>query len=170
MANDVFDTYKLIVNDTNQLGNRRQTVDNVYEGIVTLILAADGYVVASGQFRGLLPIIATIAVSLVGIIFTAHWRGTVDKLKEVLRLRYEYLRKMESDENLTRIQAQVYTEENNRIYAKRDSARKKRGNSRTLQGIFTGIFIVLPLLQIALTVLAALPVTQPYIVPLIPPK
>lgn len=168
MTRDVFDTYKLIVDDTNQLGNRRQTVDTVYESIVTLVLGAEGYVAAIWLFRGLLPILATIAISIVGIIFTVHWRGTVDKLKQVLNLRYQYLREMESDQNLASIQAQVYTEEWKTIYAKRDSTRRKRGSSRTLQSIFTGIFIALPILQIVLTVLAILPVTHPYIAPLIP--
>lgn len=170
MARDVFDAYKLIVDDTNQLGNRRQTVDTVYESIVTLVLGADGYVAATGQFRGWLPIVATTAIGLVGIIFTAHWRGTVDKLKQVLNLRYQYLRDMESDSNLTTIRAQVYTEEWQAIYAKRHSTRRKRGSSRTLQSIFRGIFIAIPVVQIVLTVLAALPATHAYIVPLIPPR
>jgi hypothetical protein len=132
------------------------------------VLGAEGYVAAIWLFRGLLPILATIAISIVGIIFTVHWRRTVEKLKQVLNLRYQYLREMESDQNLANIQAQVYTEEWKTIYAKRDSTRRKRGSSRTLQSIFTGIFIALPLLQIVLTVLAILPVTHPYIAPLIP--
>lgn len=168
MARDVFDAYKLIVDDTNELGNRRQTVDTVYESIVTLVLGADGYIAALGQFQGVVPIAATAAIGVVGIIFTTHWRNTVDKLKRVLNLRYEYLRHMEEDPDLQSINAQVYSKEWQDIYAKREATRKKTGHSRTLQSIFTGIFIVLPIMVLALTILAKIPETHAYISPLIP--
>jgi hypothetical protein len=163
MALNIFETYKLIVEDTNQLGSRRQTIDTVYEGIVTLVLGADGYVAATAEFHGWLPLVVTAVIGIIGIIFTVHWRGVVDKLKEVLSLRYEYLRELEKNDELQTVKAQIYTQEWQNIYAKRATKDEKRSPSTTLQSIFIAIFIILPVALGIITVLAMLPATGSFI-------
>lgn len=152
MARDIFDTYQVIIEDTNALSNRRQTIDTVYESIVTLILAADGYVAAQAPYASWFPIVAAIGTSIVGIAFTRHWRSVVDRLKAVLRVRYDYLKQLENDEALKHIGAQIYQVEDAEIYKKREAAGKK--SPRNLQSIFTVVFYLIPLVRALLTAVA----------------
>lgn len=149
MARDIFDTYQVIIEDTNVLSNRRQTIDTVYESIVTLILAADGYVAAQAPYVSWFPVAAAISTSIVGIVFTRHWRSVVDRLKAVLRVRYDYLKQLEDDEALKHIGAQIYQLEDAKIYKKREAEGKK--SPRNLQSIFTIVFYIIPLVRALLT-------------------
>ena len=153
MARGIFDTYQVIIEDTNALGNRRQTIDTVYESIVTLILAADGYVAAQTPYTSWFPVVAEVSVSIVGIAFTRHWRSVVDRLKAVLSLRYKYLRQLEDNDVLKQIGAQIYQFEDTQIYKQREAGGKK--SSRNLQSIFTTVFLLIPLVRAGLTALAA---------------
>lgn len=152
MASDIFDTYKVIIEDTNALGNRRQTIDTVYESIVTLILAADGYVAAQAPYSSWFPVAAAVGVSIVGIAFTRHWRSVVDRLKAVLRVRYEYLKQLENNEMLKHIGAQIYQIEDTKIYKQREAKGKK--SPRNLQSIFAIVFFLVPCVRLLLTAVA----------------
>ena len=152
MARDIFDTYQVIIEDTNALSNRRQTIDTVYESIVTLILAADGYVAAQAPYTSWFPVVAAIGASIVGIAFTRHWRSVVDRLKAVLRVRYDYLKQLENDDALKHIGAQIYQVEDTEIYKKRDATSKKA--PRNLQSIFAVVFYLIPLVRALLTAVA----------------
>lgn len=172
MEHEVFAVYKLVIEDTNQLSNRRQMLDNLYVTIVTLVLGADAYIAANSRLADWFPVLVTIGISLVGVIFTNHWRRVLQDLKEVLKFRYEWLKEMEAQPDLVQIGACVYTSEDIRIYKPRESAKSANtfgfaARATHLQMIFVVIFISIPFILAGATLLASLPQLHQFIRPLI---
>ncbi len=59
MPYDEFDVYKTALDDANELLRRRGDADNLYVGIVTLILTGEAYLFVTSQFDSWLPVIVT---------------------------------------------------------------------------------------------------------------
>src|SRR6476619_5611151 len=111
MPHDEFDVYKTAIEDVNELNRRRLDADNLYVGIVTLILTGEAYLVVTSQFDSWLPVIATAAASLVGLAIVRRWSQGVVEIGKILDKRYQYLRKIEAGETLKRLGASAFTEE-----------------------------------------------------------
>lgn len=172
MEHDVFAVYKLVVEDTNQLSSRRQLLDNLYVTIVTLVLGADAYVAANSHLLDWFPVFVTIGISLVGVVFTNHWRRVLQDLKEVLNFRYAWLKELEAKPELIQIGAGLYTSEDSNIYKPRESANSAKtfgfaARAAHLQTIFVVTFIMIPFVLAGATLLASLPQVHQFIHPLI---
>ena len=146
MSRDVFDVYQSVMVDTSQISSKRQSLDNVYTTIVTLILGADASVAGNSKFDKWFAVLVTLALCLVGCAFTLHWRRVLNDLKKILDLRYTYLREMEKSPKMHDIHAQIYTKEYNAIYAHPNKSRFGIGaRIQHLQSIFIIIFILIPI-------------------------
>jgi len=90
-----FEEYKLFVQDTAKLSDRRQTVTNTYIAVNSLLLGIVSFLVkdaADGQWWGLalaLPLMAG------GAVVCVYWRKFIVKYKALIGLRIDTLRQME---------------------------------------------------------------------------
>lgn len=168
MSHDEFDVYKTAIEDVNALNRRRLDADNLYVGIVTLILTGEAYLFLTSQFNSWLPVIATTAASLVGLAIVRRWSQGFIEIGKILDKRYQFLRKLEATETLMRIGANAFTEEYE-IY--RTSRRIKAGLNSYLQSVFGLVFVVIPLFLALATLARVIPEMQPlyyFIQPLAP--
>ncbi|HEY7022333.1 MAG TPA: hypothetical protein VH349_14540 [Ktedonobacterales bacterium] len=168
MPYDEFDVYKTAIEDTNELLRRRGDADNLYVGIVTVILTGEAYLFVTSQFDSWLPVIATAAASLVGLAIVRRWSQGFAEISRILDKRFEFLRKLEATETLQRIGATAFTEEYP-FYTR--SRRKRRGLNSYLQWVFGLVFVLIPLFLALATLARLTPELQPlyyYIQPLAP--
>ena len=168
MPYDEFDVYKTALDDANELLRRRGDADNLYVGIVTLILTGEAYLFVTSQFNSWLPVIATVAASLVGLAIVRRWSQGFAEISRILDKRFEFLRKLEATETLQRIGATAFTEEFS-IYTR--TQRKGRGLNSYLQLVFGLVFVLIPLFLTLATLARLTPELQPlyyYIQPLAP--
>lgn len=92
---NTFDEYKLFVEDTARLSDRRQTVTNTYIAVNSLLLGAVSFLIrdaAGGKWWGLLLALPLLAG---GIIVCFFWRQFLIKYKTLIGLRIDTLREME---------------------------------------------------------------------------
>src|SRR5689334_12233491 len=150
MPYDEFDVYKTAIEDANEMLRRRGDADNLYVGIVTLILTGEAYLFVTSQFDSWLPVIATAAASLVGLAIVRRWSQGFVELSRILDKRFEFLRKLEETDALKGLGVSAFTEEYP-IYTQ--SRRKGPGLNSYLQWVFGLVFVVLPLF-LALATLA----------------
>jgi len=90
-----FEEYKLFVQDTAKLSDRRQTVTNTYIAVNSLLLGVVSFLVkdaANGQWWGL-----ALALPLMtgGAVVCVYWRKFIVKYKALIGLRIDTLREME---------------------------------------------------------------------------
>jgi hypothetical protein len=166
MPYDEFDVYKTALEDANELLRRRGDADNLYVGIVTLILTGEAYLFVTSQFDSWLPVIATVAASMIGLAIVRRWSQGFAEISRILDKRFEFLRKLEATETLQRIGATAFTEEFP-IYTR--TQRKGRGLNSYLQLVFGLVFVLIPLFLALATLARLTPELQPlyyYIQPL----
>jgi hypothetical protein len=158
MPHDEFDVYKTAIEDVNELNRRRLDADNLYVGIVTLILTGEAYLFVTSQFDSWLPVIATAAASLVGLAIVRRWSQGFVEIGKILDKRYQYLRNLEATEALKHLGASAFTEEYE-IY--RTSRRIKAGLNSYLQSVFGLVFVIIPLFLALATLARVIPELQP---------
>jgi hypothetical protein len=159
MPYNEFDVYKTAIEDTNQINSRRLALDNLYVGIITLILTGDAYVAITSQFDSWLPVIVTTVAGLVGLTIIARWRQGFLELNAILTKRYEFLRTLEQSQTLHQIGARSFTEEYEAVYAKREG--RFRFFTLQLQFIFGVVFVLIPVFLTLATLARVVPELQP---------
>jgi hypothetical protein len=160
MPYDEFDVYKTAIEDTNEINRRRLALDNLYVGIITLILTGDAYVAITSQFNSWLPIIVTTAAGAVGIAIVLRWRQGFGELNKILEKRYEFLRTLEKSASLSAIGASSFTQEWDALYAKKEAKRFRRFTLQ-LQFIFGLVFVAIPVFLTLVTLARVVPELQP---------
>ena len=168
MPRDEFDVYKLAVQDTNDLNRRRQALDALYVTLITLILTGDGYIALTSPLDNWLPTIVTVIIGVFGFIVTRYYRQGLSDLREALRVRYEFLRELETLGILSSIHASVITREWDQVFKRR----RNRSTTRGLSLIFIVAFILVPVVVALLTAIYFIPgaydTVSPIIRPLVP--
>jgi len=97
---DKFEEYKLFVEDTARFTDRRQTVNNIYVAVNSILLGASGLLL--GQFfsennwQGLLAVLIAFA----GIVICLQWIQLIGKYKTLVAFRIRHLRKMEEHDGM----------------------------------------------------------------------
>jgi hypothetical protein len=170
-GHDVFDVYVAAIQDTNELKNYGQRIDSVYVTILTLILAGDAYVAASSRLDGWVPVVVTIGIGIIGLIFCQRWRRGLRNLNTILTFRYEWLRDLEDTAQLRGIGANLLKTEYKDVYEPNKLEDVSRWRSRQLPDLFSIMFVALPLLLGLITFAAItpwLPWLHPYVEPLLP--
>ena len=92
---EAFEEYKLFVQDTAKLSDRRQTVTNTYVAVNSLLLGAISFLLrdaAGGQWWGLL---LAFPLLMAGIVISRSWGQFIHKYKTLIGLRIDTLRSME---------------------------------------------------------------------------
>lgn len=92
---DLFEEYKLFVEDTARFSERRQTVTNTYIAVNSLLLGAISFLVkdaAAGQWWEFLLALPLLAG---GVVVCLFWGQLIRKYKMLVGLRIDTLRRME---------------------------------------------------------------------------
>lgn len=139
MASDPFDEYRLFVEDTGRTSDRRQTVNNIYLSVNSVLLGAVAILVQQGQLRSFLFLVVEIFIAIAGFFICSDWRKLISQYRKLLAFRFEQLRALE---------AQIPG--SNQMYNK-ESADKRLGYSDEQRGFFS-IEIKLPTIFQALYV------------------
>jgi len=92
-----FEEYKLFVDDTARLSERRQTVSNIYVAVNSLLLTAIGLLIKELGARGLWVLLLPLPLVTAGIAVSLWWRQLIRKYKKLVGLRIDTLREMEDE-------------------------------------------------------------------------
>jgi hypothetical protein len=165
---DFFDVYKLALDDLHRTKSLGQKIDSLYVSILSLLLTADAYEIATTRLNSWVPVAATAGVAVIGIAVASRWRrGTYDLFK-ITTNRYAWLRAAEQTPAMKKIGANVFTQEWQAVYLPQASGRDRteaagspgaggisRFNRRTevLQTLGLTSFALIPLILAAATYL-----------------
>ncbi len=97
MSFNKFEEYKLFVEDTARFSERRQSVNNSYVTINSIILTALAFLVKDAGFNRPWQAFAVIPVSLAGAVICWRWVMIINNYKKLVDFRIDQLRIVESD-------------------------------------------------------------------------
>jgi hypothetical protein len=92
---DKFDEYKLFVEDTARFSERRQTVNNIYVAVNSIILSAIALLVKDVGAKSSWRALIVLPVLVAGIVICLQWKRIILKYKRLVGFRVEELRAME---------------------------------------------------------------------------
>ncbi len=116
---DFFDVYRVAIDDLHHTKDLAQKIDSLYVTIVTLLLTADAYEIATTRFDSWTSTFATVGVALIGITVTGRWRKGADNLFNITTNRYKWLRDAEDTlkhPEMKEIGANIFTQEYDDVY------------------------------------------------------
>ena len=154
-----FEEYRLFIEDTARFSERRQTVNNTFVAVNTLLLTAIAFLVSDSGARQYGSFITALPIPLViaGILVCVWWRQLIYKYKELVGFRMKQLMEMEALPEMAGCH-QMYLKEREALY-KRDAEGRKvppgRLNFSELEGRLPLLFITLYVL-FGLSLLVAL--------------
>lgn len=91
----LFEEYKLFVEDTARLSERRQTAANTYVTVNGAIIGFITYLVASADLNSWWFSLAVAPIVVAGIMVCVFWRQSIQKYKALINLRFKVLREIE---------------------------------------------------------------------------
>lgn len=115
VASYVFEQYKLIVEDSARLSDRRQTINNLYLSANSLLLGGVAVLVQLSQLKNPLEILLIVLIAVAGSALCLDWRRVVPQYKRLLDLRFSILREMEESATFPAPQ-KVYVTESAKLY------------------------------------------------------
>jgi tetratricopeptide (TPR) repeat protein len=92
-----FEEYKLFVEDTARLSDRRQTISNIYVTVNSILLAAIGLIIKDLGANGCWLLILPFPLVIAGIAVCIWWHQLILKYKRLIGLRMDTLRITEDD-------------------------------------------------------------------------
>ncbi len=129
---DFFDVYKVAIDDLHRTRSLAQKIDTMYVTILTLLLTADAYEIATAKFDSWVPIVATAGVALIGLAIASRWRRGAANLFKIVTNRYAWLRSAEDVQlhpEMAQIGADIFTQEYKAIYAPHLQKAKARAST-----------------------------------------
>lgn len=140
---DKFEEYKLFIEDTARLSERRQTVTNTYITVNGAIMGLITFFVKDARLTNWWLVIAMLPLIMAGVAVCYFWHRLLATYRTLLDFRFEQLEDMERSEALRGCHG-IYNLEAERFYRKAPPER---------QIGFSHIEMRLPLLFIALYLL-----------------
>ncbi|HEY7780719.1 MAG TPA: hypothetical protein VIC85_10965 [Ktedonobacterales bacterium] len=111
----VFEQYKLIVEDSARLSDRRQTINNLYLSANSLLLGGVAVLVQLSQLKNPLELLLIVLIAVAGSALCLDWRRVVPQYKRLLDLRFSILREMEESPDFP-APKKLYVTESARLY------------------------------------------------------
>lgn len=96
-----FEEYKLFVEDTAKFSERRQTVNNTYVAVNSILLSAVSFLVKDAGFERPWQATAVILTLMAGIVICDHWKRLIHKYKKLVGFRIDQLREMEKSPEMS---------------------------------------------------------------------
>jgi hypothetical protein len=157
---DFFDVYKVAIADLHASKDLGQKIDSFYLTILTLLMTADAYELATSQYNVWAPTFATFGVAVIGIAVTSRWRQGAGNLYQIIKSRYTWLREAENSDKhpeMVGVGADIFTYEYETVYLP-----QKKGSSQRspLQDFGSSIFYnrTIYLQTLCMMIFAAVPV------------
>jgi len=122
---NVFDVYKVALDDLHRTRSLAQKFDTFYLTIITLLLTADAYEIATTKFDSWVPVVATSGVACIGLAVTLRWQRGAANLYTITTNRYKWLREAERHPAMRQIGADIFSQEFKQVY-RPDVPKKKR--------------------------------------------
>jgi hypothetical protein len=97
MVPKVWDEYRVLIEDTQQVSARRQSGDNVYLAANSVILGAVGVLIAQGALHNVMMLAAMVALACAGLAIVREWARQDRIFIKYLAFRYDLLKEMEAD-------------------------------------------------------------------------
>jgi hypothetical protein len=129
---DFFDVYKVAIDDLHRTRSLAQQIDTMYVTILTLLLTADAYEIATSKFDSWVPIVATAGVALIGNAIASRWRRGTANLFKIVTNRYAWLRSAEDARmhpEMAQIGADIFTQEYKAVYEPQVQTAKGRAST-----------------------------------------
>jgi hypothetical protein len=92
----LFEEYKLFLENTHNLSDRRQRAAQTFLVVNTATIGVFGLLIADAQLSGWNLAVASLPLLILGIATNALWHNIVDKYRRLIGWRYEQLRLMEA--------------------------------------------------------------------------
>ncbi len=108
---DKFEEYKLFVEDTARFSDRRQTVNNIYVVVNSIILSAMAFLVKDAGLDHLWRSIVIMLVMIVGIIICLQWDRLILRYKRLIGFRFDELRIMEDSPEMDKSHKMYHQED-----------------------------------------------------------
>jgi ABC-type sugar transport system permease subunit len=125
---DRFEEYRLFVEDTARFTERRQTVNNTYVAVNSIILSAIALIVKDVSASNFWRALIVIPVLVAGIVICLQWTRLILKYKGLVGFRMEELRAIEDLDDMADSSKMYHAED--RLYP-----RDKQGNIIAGQGL-----------------------------------
>jgi hypothetical protein len=87
--------YKLVSEETRAIGERRERANQWYASLITLVVAAEGYLLITFHAADVASAIFIVSLGILGIFLARLWRVALQSYASVLDNRYFLLRKWE---------------------------------------------------------------------------
>ena len=93
---EVFEEYKLFVESTQFLTERRQTAAQTYLTLNTAIFAVLAFLVKDAGFRGWWLVLTSLPMFVVGLVICGIWERMVVQYRELINWRFDQLKLIEA--------------------------------------------------------------------------
>jgi hypothetical protein len=90
-----FEEYRLIVDNTQKMSERRQSATRTYLSVNTAIFVVLGFLVKDGGFNGWHLVLASSPLFISGFIASFTWLGIIKRFQEFIKWRYEQILELE---------------------------------------------------------------------------
>jgi len=91
----LFDEYKLFVEDTARISDRRQMISNIYTAVNSILLAAVGLLIKDFGLGFTWKVFLSLPLIIAGIVVCLLWIQLIHRYKSLVGIRMEVLRATE---------------------------------------------------------------------------
>jgi hypothetical protein len=113
------------LDDLHRTRSLAQKFDTFYLTVITLLLTADAYEIATTKFDSWVPVVATSGVACIGLAVALRWQRGAANLYTLITNRYSWLREAEKHPDMRQIGADIFSQEFKQVYGS-DMPKKKR--------------------------------------------
>jgi hypothetical protein len=92
------EVYTALIQDTAQISDRRQTMNNIYLSVNSVLLGALAILAQQSIATNVVFLPVEIFIAIVGILIAGQWRSLLQKYKALLGLRFKTLMSIEAKE------------------------------------------------------------------------
>jgi hypothetical protein len=119
---DTFEEYKVHIERTGKLSERRQTATQAYLAINTAIFGAVAFIIKDSGLSSWPLVFVALPLFVVGILACIIWLGIMKKMEIFLDWQYDRLREMETS---LRGSFRLLTKENDFFYEPQKNGKKR---------------------------------------------
>ncbi len=140
-----FEEYKLFIEDTARLSERRQTVTNTYITVNGAIVALLTFMFKDAGFTNVRIVLAVIPVIIAGIIVCYFWLRLLSSYKRLVGFRFAQLEEMEKEIPGSH---RMYYRETESLYSRAPKNKQISQSKIEMRlpwlfgGLYVGIFVV----------------------------
>ncbi len=93
-----FEEYKLLVEDTSRITDRRKAESNLFTTINSIFLTAVAILLNDSNLNSWVITSAAIVIVVAGITISRTWEDMIDNYRKLSKLRYQVLWEMEEND------------------------------------------------------------------------